>query len=64
MNRDELAKDFMHVSATMLQNTSSAFWAAILGVEEKTYKPSRDFHKVVVKLAFRLADEFIEQSIV
>jgi hypothetical protein len=58
-SREQLAKEFMQTAALILQNTTTGFAARILEVDEATYKPSRDIQKVVVKLAFKLADEFI-----
>lgn len=61
MKREELAKEFMQTAAITLQYTTTSFQAKVIEVEESMYKPSRDIHKVIVKLAFTLADEFLEQ---
>ena len=60
--RDNFAREFIQTAALLVQNSSVAFAAKILELEESMYKPSRDIQKVVVKLAYKLADEFIEQS--
>ncbi len=62
MTRSELAIKFIPVATSILEKVGTHFKAEILGIEEWAYQTT-DLPKAIIKLAFRLADEFLEENV-